>query len=61
MAFAVWGATNSVAAAGRLVGGLLTQCLDRRWTFFVHLLAPWAARSTPSARWGSPSASPCSA
>ncbi|MGW4700664.1 hypothetical protein [Streptomyces sp. NPDC004285] len=37
MAFALRGATNSVAAAGPLVGGLLTQYLDRRWTLFVHL------------------------
>ncbi|MFE7509615.1 MFS transporter, partial [Streptomyces sp. NPDC057540] len=37
------GATNSVAAAGPLVGGLLTQYLDRRWTLFVHLPVRLAA------------------
>jgi EmrB/QacA subfamily drug resistance transporter len=49
VAFGVWGATSgAAAAAGPIVGGLLTQGLSWRWVFFVNipigLATIWLAR-----------------
>jgi MFS family permease len=38
LAFGVWGAVNgAAAAAGPIIGGMLTQALSWRWVFFVNL------------------------
>jgi EmrB/QacA subfamily drug resistance transporter len=38
LAFGVWGAVNgAAAAAGPILGGLLTQAFSWRWVFFVNL------------------------
>ncbi|MDO9408111.1 MFS transporter [Patulibacter sp.] len=49
VAFGVWGATSgAAAAAGPIVGGLLTQGISWRWVFFVNipigLATIWLAR-----------------
>jgi EmrB/QacA subfamily drug resistance transporter len=56
IAFGVWGAVNgAAAAAGPILGGLLTQHLDWRWIFLVNLPVSVAAialtvRSVPESR-----------
>ena len=38
IAFGVWGAVNgAAAAAGPIVGGLLTEAISWRWVFFVNI------------------------
>jgi EmrB/QacA subfamily drug resistance transporter len=38
VAFGVWGAVNgAAAAAGPIIGGLLTQAISWRWVFYVNL------------------------
>ncbi|MFL6113522.1 MAG: MFS transporter, partial [Catenulispora sp.] len=58
IAFGVWGAVNgAAAAAGPILGGLLTQHVDWRWIFLVNLPVSVAAvaltiRSVPESRGG---------